>query len=257
MSTVDYDQLARHYERRYESERWLGVERALDEFVGSSPIGGVVEAGCGTGHWLRHLRSRGIWPVGLDRSVEMLRVGRELDRTIPLVHGQAESLPLRQASALRIFCINALHHFENVQAFLQGAKMVLRPGGQLMVVGLDPSRGVDSWCVYDYFPTTVGLDQARYPSTARVSDVLRRVGFAHVEVREVERMELAIPARQALAEGRLDKGVTSQLALLSADEYNAGIAQLRQDVREHEARGKKLILHTDVRLYGIWGVVQR
>ncbi len=55
-----------------------------------------------------------------------------------LLHGSAERLPWPEGSFDRVLCINALHHFADAPAFIAGARRVLRPGGGLIVVGLDP-----------------------------------------------------------------------------------------------------------------------
>jgi hypothetical protein len=39
-------------------------------------------------------------------------------------------------------------------SFLDEARRVLRSGGRLMTIGLDPHLGIDRWYIYDYFPVS-------------------------------------------------------------------------------------------------------
>ena len=62
----------------------------------------VVELGCGTGYVSAWLARRGARPVGLDNSARQLATARmfqrEFDLRFPLIHGDAERAPLRDAS---------------------------------------------------------------------------------------------------------------------------------------------------------------
>jgi ubiquinone/menaquinone biosynthesis C-methylase UbiE len=59
----------------------------------------VLELGCGAGQWSMFLADAGALPVGLDLSEEQLRAAVRLMRTAyPLVQGDAESLPFRDAT---------------------------------------------------------------------------------------------------------------------------------------------------------------
>ena len=76
---VDYDRIAGQYESRYERNDYSGIMRALMAFVGESARsnpGHILEAGCGTGHWIDVFRKSEIRVVGLDPSEGMLKVAR-------------------------------------------------------------------------------------------------------------------------------------------------------------------------------------
>ena len=64
-----------------------------------------------------------------------------------------------------------------------------------------------------------------------------------------------IPARTALEQGRLDRSVTSQLSVLTDEEYQRGLARIRTVMERAEEEGQTLFLTTDVRLYGTTGSV--
>ena len=195
---ADYDQIARTYDRRYERNQYAGVEKALREYIGGQPGLQILEVGCGTGHWLEALQGSGRQLTGLDYSAGMLAKAQGRVPAIALIHGDAQSLPLPNHSFDKLFCINAIHHFPNKPAFLAEVRRVLRPGGKILSVGLDPHRGLDRWHVYDYFPESLAIDKARYPSANTLQTWMMSAGFENCITREVDHWIIRLPAREAL-----------------------------------------------------------
>jgi ubiquinone/menaquinone biosynthesis C-methylase UbiE len=252
---VDYDQVAPGYDRRYQVSDYSGIAHALMAFVGEPRPVRVLEVGCGTGHWLQHMLARGVDVAGLDASPGMLEAARARLPGAPLMHGHAEHLPCPDASFDRVVCINAFHHFTDKPAFLREARRVLRAHGGVFSVGLDPHTGLDRWCIYDYFENALELDRVRYPSAARIRTWLIEAGFTTARTEEVQHIPLQLDARAALAEGRLDKRFTSQLSLLTDAEYQTGIDRVQDALEAAKARGERLMLGADLRLYGTFGGV--
>ena len=136
MKPVDYDVVAPAYDTRYERNRYDGVRDVLQRFIGEPGSVDAAEVGCGTGHWLAEIRGRIRTAAGLDLSAEMLQRARAAAPFALVVRGRAEKLPWAAGSFDRIFCINALHHFGDADAFIIEARRVLRPSGALMIIGL-------------------------------------------------------------------------------------------------------------------------
>ena len=172
-----------------------------------------------------------------------------------LVQGAAERLPWARESFDRVFCINALHHFQDKIAFFSEAMRVLRPGGRLMTVGLDPHAGVDQWYVYDYFENVLETDRRRYSASSQIREWMQASGFADCVTREVQHLPVRLDARVALEQGRLEKCVTSQLSLLADAEYRQGLDRVRAALASAEDRGEALLLRADLRLYATFGAV--
>lgn len=247
---VDYDAIAGDYDRRYQQNDFSGIEHAVTSFACSDPGAVVVEVGCGTGRWLRLLRAKSIRATGMDGSAGMLSRAQS-----PVVQAVAERLPYASGSIDRVFCVNAFHHFPDKQAFLGGARRVLRSGGQLMIVGLDPHAGIDRWYVYDYFPSALPNDRRRYAATSQIREWMHQAGFNRCVTREAQHSPVHIEARTALREGRLDRSAASQLTLVTDEEYRHGIARIRTESEQAAAQETTLELAADLRLYATYGSV--
>jgi SAM-dependent methyltransferase len=155
----------------------------------------------------------------------------------------------------RVFCINALHHFEDKLGFLREAHRVLVPGGQIMTVGLDPHTGVDRWYIYEYFERVLAIDKLRYPASHQIRKWMHALGCSSVRTSEVQHLPVRLSARAAIEQGSLDKNVTSQLAVLPDEEYERGLDRIRRALESAEARGESLYLTADLRLHATFGSV--
>jgi ubiquinone/menaquinone biosynthesis C-methylase UbiE len=245
---VDYDSIAARFDRRYAENDYRGVERALLSFAGQ-PGAELLEVGCGTGHWLALLHSHGFRPAGVEPAAEMIRHAGSKETGGRLARACAEALPFADRVFDGVFGINALHHFADAPAFLAEAHRVLRRGGGVLVIGLDPHGGGDRWWIYDYFPEVADIDRRRYPPAERLRAWMQAAGFEGCVTREALHLPVSLDARQALAGGRLDKSSTSQLALLSDERYEEGMRQLRRDIEAAASRGETLAVGADLRLW--------
>ena len=250
---TDYDAISFQYDCRYRVRDFRGIEQALLQFVGPADSAKLLEVGCGTGHWLGFLATCGRSPIGMDSSKQMLLRAREVSSEWTLLQARAETLPFPNRYFDRVFCINSYHHFTNKPTFLSEARRILQPSGGLMVIGLNPHQGQDKWWVYDYFPETVRLDKERYQSTAEIQAAMEQFGFIRCEVREVQHIRAMMPARRAVQQGFLERGYTSQLAILSKQEYEAGMGRLNKATEDAAALGKDLLLTMDLRFFGVFG----
>jgi SAM-dependent methyltransferase len=187
----------------------------------------------------------------------MLACAREQDRRCGLVRGVAEHLPWTDASFDRLVCVNALHHFRDQRAFFVEARRVLRRGGRVMTIGLDPHTGIDRWYIYDYFEPVLEMDRGRYPAASQIQEWMVGAGFSDCVTREIQHWPVQLAARAALEEGRLDRAATSQLGILTEDQYQQGIDRIRRGIESAEASGRTLYLTADLRLYATIGSVRR
>lgn len=227
---MDYTPIAPRFERRYQEHDYSGVTQALRAFVAAStpeasPL--VLEVGAGTGHWLRILRdSTPSRTVGLDLSEAMLNVARTAHREQPLVRARAEALPVADACFDALVCINAVHHFANPEAFISEARRVLKPGGGLFIVGLDPHTELDAWWLYEAFPDAKDADLRRYPSGAIMRHWMTHAGFEACSSEVVQRWTYDLTGEALHSRGLLERSGTSQLLVIPDEAYARGIARI-------------------------------
>ena len=268
---TDYDRIADRFDARYGLYGYDGVGEAVRTFVGDAPVA-VLEVGCGTGHWLAAVQARlKPSPDDIDRSAKALserRVLAGVDPSAPmlarariaapaarLIQARAEDLPWRDEAFDRVFCVNALHHFTDRNRFFAEARRVLKPGGGLLTIGKDPHGERDTWWVYDYFEETRDIDRARFAQVKTLRGELARAGFAWAESFEADHIEAVHPAGPALADGAdgvVARSFTSQLTVLSDEEFARGVARMRE---ANAAAGGELQLVADFRLYATVGWV--
>jgi ubiquinone/menaquinone biosynthesis C-methylase UbiE len=248
MTAIDYDEIASDYDRRYELHDYPGIRAALFASIQSPERPRVLEVGCGTGRWLEVLQSAGCQVAGVDASTEMLRraatqVGGDLRV------GSAEALPWEDASFALVLYVNAFHHFARPQEALREAYRVLRQGGTLLSIGLDPHESLGQWYVYEFFPTTIALDLHRFPSRDCRSRWLHEAGFSDVRVVIAEHVKSSLSLDEALRDGVLAPSFTSHLTALTPDAYADGIERIRRAARDTEG----FRLEVDLLLYATRG----
>jgi SAM-dependent methyltransferase len=171
----------------------------------------VIELGCGTGYVSSWLARRGARPVALDNSGRQLETARrfqdEFGIPFPLIHANAERLPLRDESFDLAVSEYGAAIWCDPHAWIPEAARVLRPGGRLVFLGNayvlmlcmpDEDEGpAGTTLLRDHF----GMHRFEWPDDDSVEfhvphgemiELLRRSGFeveGLVEVRSPETAE--------------------------------------------------------------------
>ena len=118
-----------------------------------------------------------------------------------------------------------------------------------MTVALDPHKGADQWWVYDYFDGTLAIDKERYPSCERIREWMSNAGFTDTNSCVVQHEADNIPADVALQNGMVTPAYTSQLAVLTEDEFSEGVKRIQAAL----AKDHRLSLDADLRVYATYG----
>ena len=136
---VEYVEAGR---RRWGGEPSWGVWGIDDRGVGLlDDVGGLdaVELGCGTGYVSAWMARRGARPIGIDPTPNQLATARmlqrEFDLAYPLVRAAAEQVPLRDGCCDLVISEYGAAIWSDPYAWIPEAARLLRPGGELIVLG--------------------------------------------------------------------------------------------------------------------------
>lgn len=254
MNLVNYDAVAPNYNARYAQNPLNGVARELHTLAAHSGVRDVLEVGCGTGRWVNELHPLVRRVVGLDFSYGMLQQAQTQSPELSLVNGDANHLPFPDASFDLVLSVNALQHYADQRAFITEARRLLRDGGALAIVNLDPHIGRDRWYLYDYFEGVYAADLQRFPSSGSLSDWMLAEGFVHAEWRVAEHIQQEFVGRAVLDNPFTQKNGSSQLALLSDAVYDAGLNRIQNAISD--MNGMQPIFITDQWLTILIGRIQ-
>ncbi len=243
--SVDYDTIAESYDERFQARRLDGVLQALKQLVAAFQPARILEVGCGTGWWLAGIDGHPNRLFGLDLSMQMLRAACRRDLQASFVQARASGLPFQAGTIDFILCVNALHHFRNPPAFTTEARRLIGQKGALVIVWMNPHRRIN-WYLYDYFAGTYETDLQRYPPESVLLEWLIEAGFGQVEWHASETLVRRLEGREVLLDPFLKKGATSQLELLSDEDYAAGLARIQGAIDQAESLGDRLIFPVEI-----------
>ena len=233
IKSPNYDHIAADYNRRYQQNQHQGTLNALRRILSEESPEKVLEVGCGTCHWLV-LLSEVVQHqlVGIDKSRNMLRQAGPACALL-LCQGAAENIPLKNETFDLIFCVNAIHHFSKPVLFIAQANRLLKRGGTLAIIGMNPRDLRNHWYIYKFFDGTLATDLIRFPDWLEVKHWMQYKGFIDIHQEDVEFIHNPKTRETVLKDPFLEKTACSQLALLSHNQYRAGLQKLQKHVRSN------------------------
>lgn len=245
MEELNYDKVADIYEFRYQrSYQPNGISKKLKDITQSNDAKKVLEVGCGTGHWLNDFSEK-VLTVGLDASFGMLSKANSTNRSFSLIQGTTSQPPFKNSSFDFIYCINAIHHFDQPFIFIQNCKNLLNTGGILVIVCMNPHSGSDEWFIYDYFNGIYERDIQRYPSPDKIKGWLEKAGFKKIDFQIGERLQNRFIGDDVFP---IPKDYTSQLSFLSDQEYADGIKSIENSIISAKSNNEEIEFKVDISL---------
>jgi malonyl-CoA O-methyltransferase len=103
----------------------------------------ALDAGCGSGRYLRELDLRGAHAIGMDLSADMLARARTL--TPKVARADLRALPFDAMSIDIVVCALALGDFADIELALAEIARVLRPRGDVIYSVVHPAGEAAGW----------------------------------------------------------------------------------------------------------------
>lgn len=185
----------------------------------------VLEVGCGTGNYLVALNeSIGCLCQGIDPAAAMLVEARKRSAKLQLSCAPAERIALPDSQFDLVFAVDVVHHIaDRPQAFRECLR-VSNEDGKLCLVTESPAMLRRREPHATYFPETVAVELARYPSLDTLRAELQQAGwvdFAEVEVEFRTELTDFEPYRRK---------VHSSISSIPQEAFERGIEQLERDL---------------------------
>jgi 2-polyprenyl-3-methyl-5-hydroxy-6-metoxy-1,4-benzoquinol methylase len=163
------------------------------------PSGLTLDVGCGEGRVSRELATRGYDVVGYDASEMLVAKAHEAHPEGRYEVAQIDALPLDDATAELIVCVNVLPHIHDLAGAARALARVLAPGGMLLIGTIHPIAHAGTYDeetgelrIQNYYgrePESVPLGEHTVHHQRRtIEDYLRTflvAGFALADLREV------------------------------------------------------------------------
>jgi SAM-dependent methyltransferase len=234
------------------------VADALLDAAGIGEDDRVLDVGCATGALCAAAAARGARPTGVDLAEGMVAEARRAHPGLRFVAGDAEALPLADASfdaTIGAFVVNHVPHPERAAAEL---RRVLAPRGRVALAMWGPPGRVPFLGLFDEAMRAAGVrpDGAlppgpaayRFAEDAALRALLEGAGFERVDVRE---REVAAPVEDAdeLWEGVQTGSVRTAAQLRALDDNErARVRGALEDLLEERRAGGRPGLRTAVLL---------
>ena len=140
----------------------------------------VLDAGCGTGRWLRQLAAHNpATLVGVDSSPQMLeRASDKLESSATLLLGSCFALPVHNASVDLVLASFVLSYLDNVESFARELHRVTRPGATIFLTDMHPETAIS--CNWKRAFKVNGMEehlQTSSHSLREIADAFRTCGF--------------------------------------------------------------------------------
>jgi malonyl-CoA O-methyltransferase len=140
-----YNVTARMYDMRYAEEQTAKYHAAL-KYLDMN--GSVLDVGCGTGLFFKHIATKAETVVGVDVSRRLLLQAKENTRAFGNVHvvqADADNLPFHDAGFNAVFAFTVLQNMPNPSETLKEIKRNAKRGAPIVVTGLKKSFSLEAF----------------------------------------------------------------------------------------------------------------
>lgn len=191
----------------------------------------VLEQGCGTGNYISALHFLiGCSAWGVDSSSDMLSQAESQTARVAWICAPAEKMRLSDVQFDFVYSVDAVHHFRDRPSVLSETERLLTAGGIVCIATDSEATIRNRKPLSVYWPETVELELARYPSIDVLEAELSNCGFV-----ELRHQEVAAPSWLIDASAYRAKAF-SCLRLLPEQTFERGLRHLEADLAKAPVR---------------------
>jgi ubiquinone/menaquinone biosynthesis C-methylase UbiE len=235
MKMMDYSKVAENYDKNKVRHDIQKDEIIENLYKTNSRDFTVLDLSCGTGNYLRRqiieypVSEYKIKWIGIDKSEDMIKKARNKKLNADLIIGDVVNMPLKNNSINYIKNRFAFHHYLEKEKSVKEIYRILKQDGVLSIINLNHEYMRHSW-VYKYFPSSIELDNERFPETTYLYTLLENCGFrisVNVKI-EVKKFKY-----KDIIEETKNKDM-SQLQIITEKEYEKGLREMEEESRKEE-----------------------
>ena len=181
----NYDSLAQSYAPNRDINPTLFTRLITTVVLDESST--VLEVGCGTGNYIGKVaKVCGSRCWGIDPSMAMLAAAQERQPAAHFQRGSGGALPFDSDCFDFVYSVDVIHHMTEIFAYFGEAQRVLKPGGWICTAtdSADDIRGRRP--LSTYFPETLPVELARYPTIEQLRIGMEESGFTNVELNDIQ-----------------------------------------------------------------------
>ncbi|MHA1906765.1 MAG: class I SAM-dependent methyltransferase [Candidatus Thorarchaeota archaeon] len=227
--TIDYD----HVSSVYDLVRSGDPEMVHQLLTGITPHQNlrVLDVGCGTANnTLLFAKASKTQVTGLDFSHGMLREACKKAVGLSFVQAPADSVPFPDASFDFVFMTEVVHHLPDVPSAINEMFRILDETGTVCIVTQSHPQ-IASRMTSRFFPATIPIDQARYPSIPELEKHILDAGFSRFNPQSYTFAPVRLGAEYLQT---VERRGYSMLHKISDEEYKLGLSELRKTMTSGE-----------------------
>ncbi|MFX0107981.1 MAG: class I SAM-dependent methyltransferase [Candidatus Hodarchaeota archaeon] len=227
--SIDYDSISEIYDQVRVGDPEIVFH--LLEGIHLNSDSWVLDVGCGTGNntfLFQHTTNAQI--IGLDLSAGMLSEAREKITSVEFVQAPADALPHPSNSFDMVFMTEVIHHLPTPLSAISEVYRVLSSEGLACIV-TQSHKQIEQRMTSRFFPATVTIDQARYPDTPEIEDIMSQAGFQKTWCFEY-RLAAELLGEEYLK--TVSRKGYSMLHKISEEEFQRGLQKLREALEQGE-----------------------
>jgi ubiquinone/menaquinone biosynthesis C-methylase UbiE len=161
------------------------IEKELAKLPANAKI---LDLGCGTGHYTRHMKDRGFDAVGMEPSEKMIGFAKENFPDIEFKPGVASDMPYADNTFDFIISIEVLRylHPDDVEASYKEIYRVLKPKGRIFITHVNlyaTDAYIFFYHIQQFFRKMMGehLHSCYFTTAGTEERIAKKVGFVKTE----------------------------------------------------------------------------